>query len=154
MPMATLADLYHQFLLDLENTSWLEFIAVITGILSVWLSRIENIWVYPTGLVNTIIYIWLSFKSSLLGEASVNFYYTVVSIYGWILWARKDEQQQHILQDCLLHPPGMAAATGLFWNLLYRGLFCPNLPEKGFRSRWPFPGQMPSPPRRPIRVCG
>jgi nicotinamide mononucleotide transporter len=71
---------------------------VISGIASVWLSRIENIWVYPTGLFNTIIYIYLSFKYSLIGEASVNFYYTVVSLYGWVLWARKNDQQQHVLQ--------------------------------------------------------
>jgi len=92
------ADLYRHFVLDIQHTSWLEFIAVITGILSVWFSRKENIWVYPTGLVNTIIYIWLSYKSSLLGEASVNFYYTVVSIYGWVLWAGKDDRQQHLLR--------------------------------------------------------
>jgi nicotinamide mononucleotide transporter len=92
------SDFSRQLLFDLEHTSWLEFIAVITGILSVWYSRLENIWVYPTGLVNTIIYVFLSFKYSLFGEASVNFYYTVVSIYGWILWARRDGQQQHVLR--------------------------------------------------------
>jgi nicotinamide mononucleotide transporter len=96
--MGTLHDFSRQLFLDLEQTSWLEFIAVITGILSVWFSRLENIWVYPTGLINTVIYIFLSFKYSLFGEASVNFYYTVVSIYGWILWAKKDEQQQHVLR--------------------------------------------------------
>lgn len=94
----TIAEFWSQFVSDLRQTSFLEFIAVISGILSVWLSRIENIWVYPTGLVNTIIYVYLSFKYSLFGEASVNFYYTVVSIYGWILWARTDEQQQYILK--------------------------------------------------------
>jgi len=91
-------EIYRQFFTDILNTSWLEFIAVFAGILSVWFSRSENIWVYPTGLINTVIYIYLSFKSALLGEASVNFYYTVVSIYGWILWAKKDQQQQHVLQ--------------------------------------------------------
>jgi nicotinamide mononucleotide transporter len=91
-------NIIYQFVADLRQTSWLEFVAVISGIFSVWLSRNENIWVYPTGLVNTIIYIYLSFKYSLIGEASVNFYYTVVSIYGWVLWARKNDQQQHVLQ--------------------------------------------------------
>ena len=61
-------------------------------------SRIENIWVYPTGLINTIIYIYLSFKYHLIGEASVNFYYTVMSIYGWWLWTRKDRQDKPVLQ--------------------------------------------------------
>jgi nicotinamide mononucleotide transporter len=91
-------NILYQLVADLRQTSWLEFIAVISGIASVWLSRIENIRVYPTGLVNTIIYIYLSFKYSLIGEASVNFYYTVVSIYGWVLWARKNDQQEHVLQ--------------------------------------------------------
>lgn len=63
-----------------------------------WFSRKENILVYPVGLINTIIYIWLSFKGDLIGEASVNFYYTVMSIYGWILWAQKDKEQNHLVQ--------------------------------------------------------
>jgi nicotinamide mononucleotide transporter len=94
----TITEFWSQFIADLRQTSLLEFLAVISGILSVWLSRVENIWVYPSGLINTIIYIYLSFKSSLIGEASVNFYYTVVSIYGWILWARKNERREYVLQ--------------------------------------------------------
>jgi nicotinamide mononucleotide transporter len=76
----------------------LEYIGVVAGIVSVVFSRKENIWVYPTGLVNTIIYIYLSFKGHLIGEASVNFYYTVMSIYGWWLWTRKDKTQKPLVQ--------------------------------------------------------
>ena len=92
-----LNEIYQQFIEGMKQTGWLEYIAVFTGIASVWFSRLENIWVYPTGLINTIIYIYLSFKGGLLGEASVNFYYTVMSIYGWLLWAKKDQQQQVVL---------------------------------------------------------
>src|SRR6202012_1642249 len=74
-----------------------EFIAVLSGIVSVWYSRKEDILVYPTGLINTLAYVWLSFHSSLFGEASVNLYYTILSIYGWILWSKKDQQQRVIL---------------------------------------------------------
>ena len=86
-------EIWEQFIEGMKNTTWLEYIAVFAGIASVWYSRIENILVYPVGLINTIIYVWLSIKGQLLGEASVNFYYTVMSIYGWILWTRKDKQQ-------------------------------------------------------------
>ncbi len=96
--MGTLHELFRQFLLDLKNTGWLEFIAVLSGIVSVWYSRKEDILVYPTGLINTIVYGWLSFHSSLFGEASVNLYYTVLSIYGWIMWAKKDQQHRQILR--------------------------------------------------------
>jgi len=81
----------------MQHTTLLEYIAVFFGIASVWYSRKENILVYPVGLVNTIIYVYISIKGSLLGEASVNFYYTVMSIYGWILWAKKNKQHQHVV---------------------------------------------------------
>jgi nicotinamide mononucleotide transporter len=90
-------DFVQQFLEGLRQTTFLEYIAVFSGIASVWYSKKENILVYPVGLVNTIIYVYLSVKGELYGEASVNFYYTVVSIYGWIIWARKNEQNRHVL---------------------------------------------------------
>src|SRR5215213_3815888 len=89
-----LSQLLQQFIEGMKATTWLEYVAVLFGIASVWFSRKENILVYPVGLVNTIIYIYLSFKGSLFGEASVNLYYTIMSIYGWILWTRKDRQQK------------------------------------------------------------
>ncbi len=119
----TFSALYQQFLTDLQHTTLLEFIAVVAGILSVWFSRMENIWVYPTGLVNTIIYIYLSFKFALLGEASVNFYYTVVSIYGWILWARKDQQARPLLHITSSSGREWLQQIG-FFSFFYVSVFC------------------------------
>lgn len=93
----SLQEIYQQFIEGMKHTTWLEYIAVISGIVSVWFSRKENILVYPTGLINTIVYIYLSIKGSLFGEASVNLYYTIMSIYGWMLWARRNEQREHIV---------------------------------------------------------
>jgi nicotinamide mononucleotide transporter len=88
--LPSMEEFFTEFLSGLKTTSGLEYIAVFTGIASVWFSRAENILVYPVGLVNTIIYVYLSFDRHLIGEAGVNFYYTVMSIYGWLLWARRD----------------------------------------------------------------
>ena len=90
-------DIWHQFIRGMQDTRWFEYIAVFSGIISVWFSRKENILVYPTGLLNTILYIYMSFDGGLLGEATVNFYYTVMSIYGWWLWTRKDRRQIPVL---------------------------------------------------------
>ena len=109
----TLQEFLEAFLTGMQKTTWLEYLAVFAGIASVWYSRKEHILVYPVGLINTIIYIYLSFKFHLPGEASVNFYYTVMSIYGWYMWMKKNEQQ-----DVVLH---------ITWSgkrmLLYQGLF-------------------------------
>jgi nicotinamide mononucleotide transporter len=90
-------EIIQQFITGIKQTSPLEYIAVVSGIASVWFSKKENILVYPVGLVNTIIYVYLSFQYHLIGEAMVNFYYTVVSLYGWVLWAKRNNQQEHIL---------------------------------------------------------
>jgi len=90
-------EILDRFMQGLLATTLLEYIAVFSGILSVWYSRKAHILVYPIGLINTIIYVWLSFKADLLGEASVNFYYTVMNVYGWFMWTRKDQQQQNVL---------------------------------------------------------
>lgn len=109
-----LSDLYRQFISDLQHTGWLEFLAVLAGILSVWYSRSENILVYPTGLVNTIAYIWLSFKMSLFGEASVNLYYTILNIYGWWAWTRVDSKKQLILRVTFSSPREWVRQTAFF----------------------------------------
>lgn len=90
-------EILQHFIRDIEKTSLLEYVAVFAGIISVVFSRIENVWVYPTGLVNTVIYIYLSFKFHLIGEASVNFYYTGMSIYGWWLWTKKDREERPLI---------------------------------------------------------
>lgn len=89
--------LWQSFVSGLLQTTPLECIAVVAGIISVVFSRRESIWVFPTGLVNTILFIYLSIEGHLYGEASVNLYYTIMSIYGWWLWTRKDTANRTIL---------------------------------------------------------
>lgn len=91
-------DFFQQLIDNLKNTTLLEAVAVVSGIVSVWFSRKENIWVYPTGLLNTVVYIYLSLKAHLVGEASVNFYYTVMSVYGWWLWTRRNVHRQPVVR--------------------------------------------------------
>jgi nicotinamide mononucleotide transporter len=67
----------------------LEVTAIVFGLLSVWFAKKDNIWVFPTGIINTIIYTYLLWKWSLLGDMMINFYYAVMSIYGWYHWTRK-----------------------------------------------------------------
>ncbi len=92
-----LAEVWLQFLSGMKQTTWLEYIAVVSGVASVWFSKKENILVYPVGLISTTIYVYLSFKYHLIGEASVNIYYSILSIYGWVLWAKMNPQHEHTL---------------------------------------------------------
>lgn len=114
--------LWDQLLTGLQQTTALEYIAVVMGIVSVYFSRKENIWVFPTGLVNTIIYVYLSFKYHLIGEAAVNCYYTLMSVYGWVLWARRNEQQEYVLQITFSDQKEWIQQL-LFFGVLYAIIF-------------------------------
>ena len=66
----------------------LEIIAVFFGFLSVWFSKNNNILVFPTGMINTSIFVYLLLKWSLLGDMIINAYYFIMSIYGWYFWLK------------------------------------------------------------------
>jgi nicotinamide mononucleotide transporter len=84
-----MSEIYRLFIEGMRQTTWLEFIAVFSGIASVVFSRMENILVYPVGMINTIIYVYLYLTHGLYADASVNFFYTVMSVIGWFMWAAK-----------------------------------------------------------------
>jgi len=66
----------------------LEIIAVFFGFLSVWFSKNNNILVFPTGMINTSIFVYLLLKWTLLGDMIINAYYFIMSIYGWYFWLK------------------------------------------------------------------
>jgi nicotinamide mononucleotide transporter len=81
------------FLQNLYQTTLLEIIAVVFGLLSVWYSRQVNILVYPTGIVNVLIYVYICFHAGLYADMGINWIYFVMSVYGWYNWTRKKEEE-------------------------------------------------------------
>ena len=70
----------------------LEITGVLFGLLSVWYAKKNNIWVYPTGMISTSIFVYLLFKWALLGDMIINAYYFIMSAYGWYYWSKREEQ--------------------------------------------------------------
>ena len=79
-------DIWSSFYDQLLETTWLEFIAVICGILSVWYSKQEKILVYPFGIVSVVIFIYLTYDYGVYAETGINIYYFAMSVYGWWNW--------------------------------------------------------------------
>ncbi len=79
-------DYWDSFQQQLYQTTILEAIAVLFGLLSVWYSKQEDILVYPTGIVSVLIYIYITFNYKLYADMGINGYYFIMSIYGWYHW--------------------------------------------------------------------
>lgn len=71
----------------------LEAIAFVFGILSVYFAKNANILVYPTGLICTAITVYILHVNEYFGDMMINFYYSVMSIYGWWNWSRKKDNE-------------------------------------------------------------
>ncbi len=76
----------------------LEITAIFFGMLSVIYSARNSILVYPTGLVSTVIYVYILYTADLYGDLIINAYYFYMSCYGWILWSRKDRYNHDLLK--------------------------------------------------------
>lgn len=101
----------------------LEIIGVIFGFLSVWYARKGNIWVYPTGIISTMLFVYLLWHYVLWGDMLINVYYTIMSIYGWVLWARN--AQDNIITISRTTPADWktAALLGAFSFLFVIGVY-------------------------------
>lgn len=103
-------NLYDLFIKPYETYTvlqiFLEAAGTFFGILSVYFSIKKNIWVYPTGIISTVIYVYLLFIAGLLGDCMINVYYSIMSIYGWVLWRRNSDDSIHV---------EVSPATGKEW---------------------------------------
>lgn len=104
------------------QTTALEWIAVTTGLMSVWFSMKENIWVYPTGIVSVLIYVYLAFQYKLYADMGVNFYYFVMSVYGWYYWIHPKDDSRDQVRVSLNSPKENLITIGLLlasFGILY-----------------------------------
>jgi nicotinamide mononucleotide transporter len=76
----------------------LEATAFFFGIASVVYAKREDILVYPTGLVATVITTYIFLMDHLYGDMMMNFYYSIMSIYGWWNWARRKDNREWVVQ--------------------------------------------------------
>lgn len=71
-----------------------EIIGTISGLIFLYLEIKQNKWLWPLGLLTSVMYIYVFFVAKLYADMSLQFYYVFISIYGWILWSRGVEKKE------------------------------------------------------------
>jgi nicotinamide mononucleotide transporter len=90
----------------------------------VWFARKENIWVYPTGIVNVLVYVYLCFFAGLYADMAINAFYFVMSVFGWYNWSRRVDHTHHVpistlsIKQWLFYIALIAIAFGLIYYVL------------------------------------
>jgi len=113
-----MSQIFDFFLAPYQEASWfdisLELFAALFGIASVWFAKKEKIWVYPTGIISTILYIYICYKFILYGDMIINIYYSLMSVYGWYMWTRVTND--NVLEISRTNRIDKLKAVGIFFS--------------------------------------
>jgi nicotinamide mononucleotide transporter len=129
-----LLTILEEFRDNLLNTGWLEFTAVVFGLLSVWFARKESILVYPTGIVSVVIYVYICCGVKLYADAGINFFYFIMSVYGWYRWARKKHSPMLRISTC--RGKDWLVASGMFISSLVIIIILLKIFKEGDADYW------------------
>lgn len=79
----------------------IEATAVVFGLACVWLTIRQNIWCWPTGLVQVTLYIAVFYQVKLYSDLILHVIYVVMQIYGWYHWLHGGKSQGALLVSTL-----------------------------------------------------
>lgn len=70
------------------SENYIELLGAILGVIYVFFSIRQSILTWPVGFLTSLLYVWVFFVSKLYADMGLQFYYVVISIYGWYEWLR------------------------------------------------------------------
>lgn len=76
-----------------QHTTLLEWAAVITGFLCIYLAAKESIWNWPVSIISVVAYGLLFFREAMYGDMTLQIYFLFTAVYGWYFWIRKKVEQ-------------------------------------------------------------
>ena len=87
--------------------SWLEAVAVAFGTCSVYLSVRQNIWSWPTAIVNVLLYFLVFRDAKLYADMGLQLVYFALSVYGWYEWLYGGKDRSQLMVSRLARRTGV-----------------------------------------------
>jgi nicotinamide mononucleotide transporter len=118
-------EIYRQFLQNIKDVKWQEWVSTATQIASVWYARKNNVLVYPIGIIGVLLAAYVYFfmiQPPLYADGSLNIYYFAMSLYGWYNWAKRKDPEHYTYPISWCTKKELGIGLGLFfffWGLLY-----------------------------------
>jgi len=111
--------------------SYLEFFGTASGGIAVWLSSRGNIWSWPIGVINVVLFFFLFFQVQLYPDMFLQVFFFVTNLVGWWRWAHPkagEENRKHELKASWMNLRGTAGLLGVTVVVtLALGTFASNL---------------------------
>lgn len=80
----------------------LEVVGAVIGLAYLFFEYRASIWTWVFGVLMPIVYVYLFFRNGLYANMSINIYYIVASVYGFVMWRRASSRQsdETIIESC------------------------------------------------------
>ncbi len=117
--------IYQQFIKNIQETKWPEWVSAVAQVASVWYARKNKIWVYPTGIIGVLLAAYVYFfmiHPPLYADAFLNIYYFAMSVYGWYNWVQKKDGDHYTYPISWCTPKQLRFGIGFFiffWIVIY-----------------------------------
>lgn len=74
----------------------IEIFATIFGLACVYLTIKENIWCWPTGLVQVILFLFIFWDAKLYSDFLLHVFYVGMQLYGWYYWLHGGKNRSEV----------------------------------------------------------
>lgn len=111
--------------------SYIEFFCAIAGAIAVYLSAKANIWSWPIGIINVVLFFFIAFQVQLYPDMFLQIFFFVTNILGWWRWTHPKPQEadrKHELKVSFMNKNELIvlAIVGLVGTFIF-GTFAKNL---------------------------
>lgn len=101
--------------------SWAEALGFVTGAWCVWLVAKQNLWSWPIGIANNLMFLLLFATAGLYADSGLQVVYICLAIYGWWAWMFGGKDQGALAVSSMSQQTALrlGAATVLATAALY-----------------------------------
>jgi len=75
-------------IIDYVKINWVEIVGAILSLIYLYLSIKQKVGLWFFGIISSLFYIVIFFQTKFYADMSLQFYYVVISVYGWVNWKR------------------------------------------------------------------
>jgi nicotinamide mononucleotide transporter len=88
--------------------SYVEFVGTVAGAIAIWLSAKANLWSWPLGIINVVLFFFLFFQVQLYPDMFLQVFFFVTNIIGWWRWTHPSKGEEDRKKELKVsYMPGM-----------------------------------------------
>ena len=88
--------------------SWVEVLGFVSGAACVWLATRQNVWNFPVGIANNLLFLWLFAHTGLYANAGLQVVFAALAVLGWVWWVRGGADRRRARR----HPDAAVGVAG------------------------------------------